>query len=191
MACVARLDDDARTLVFGVPLEESLPYTHSLPGSRDLKALVVFDEAYGLLPPQPANPPPIKRPTAVLMKGAPSASVSSSRPRLSSPIERRLLGSRAFADRYGSRARRRWPRQCRRSGQLRGRDPALIGSWGSAWFWFGMCARADARPAVVAGPSVLPGRSRPRWATSFLRGLTTLGIFGGSTGAIARYHDVC
>jgi hypothetical protein len=53
--------------VLGVLLEEILAYTRSLPGSRRLTALVVFDEVYGLLPPHPANPP-TKRPTVALMK---------------------------------------------------------------------------------------------------------------------------
>jgi hypothetical protein len=48
---VAHLDDDERALVLGVLLEEILAYTRSLPGSRQLRALVVFDEVYGLLPP--------------------------------------------------------------------------------------------------------------------------------------------
>ena len=64
---VAHLDDEERTLVLGVLLEEILTYTRSLPGTRRLHALVVFDEVYGLLPPHPANPP-TKRPTVALMK---------------------------------------------------------------------------------------------------------------------------
>ncbi len=64
---VAHLDDDERTLVLGVLLEEILAYTRSLPGTRHLRALVVFDEVYGLLPPHPSNPP-TKRPTVALMK---------------------------------------------------------------------------------------------------------------------------
>jgi hypothetical protein len=64
---VAHLDDDERTLVLGVLLEEILAYTRSLPGSRRLEALIAFDEVYGLLPPHPANPP-TKRPTVALMK---------------------------------------------------------------------------------------------------------------------------
>ncbi len=64
---VAHLDDEERSLVLGVLLEEILAYTRSLPGSRSLRALVVFDEAYGFLPPHPANPP-TKRPIVSLMK---------------------------------------------------------------------------------------------------------------------------
>src|SRR6476661_8098503 len=41
----------------------------SLPGSQRLRALVVFDEVYGFLPPYPANPP-TKRPLVALMKQA-------------------------------------------------------------------------------------------------------------------------
>ncbi len=40
-----------------------------LGGSRQLEALVVFDEVYGFLPPHPANPP-TKRPLVSLMKQA-------------------------------------------------------------------------------------------------------------------------
>jgi hypothetical protein len=64
---VAHLDDDERTLVLGVLLEEILAYTRSLPGTKRLRALVVFDECYGLLLPHPASPP-TKRPTVALMK---------------------------------------------------------------------------------------------------------------------------
>jgi hypothetical protein len=39
---VAHLDDEERTLVLGVLLEEILAYTRSLPGSRHLKTLVVL-----------------------------------------------------------------------------------------------------------------------------------------------------
>ncbi len=41
----------------------------TLPGSQRLRALVVFDEVYGFLPPHPANPP-TKRPLVALMKQA-------------------------------------------------------------------------------------------------------------------------
>jgi hypothetical protein len=42
--------------------------TRALPGSRQLRALVVFDEVYGLLPPHPSNPP-TKRPTGGVSSG--------------------------------------------------------------------------------------------------------------------------
>jgi hypothetical protein len=66
---VAHLDDEERTLVLGVLLEELLTWVRSLPGSRGLRALVVFDEVYGFMPPHPANPP-TKRPFVQLMKQA-------------------------------------------------------------------------------------------------------------------------
>jgi len=66
---VAHLDDEERALVLGVLFEEVLSWVRSLPGSQRLRALVVFDEVYGFLPPYPANPPP-KRPLVALMKQA-------------------------------------------------------------------------------------------------------------------------
>ncbi len=66
---VAHLDDEERALVLGVLLEELLAWVRSLPGSSRLRALVVFDEVYGFLPPHPANPP-TKRPIVALMKQA-------------------------------------------------------------------------------------------------------------------------
>lgn len=49
---VAHLDDDERALV----LEEVLTWVRGLPGSQRLKALIVFGEVYGFLPPPPAAP---------------------------------------------------------------------------------------------------------------------------------------
>jgi hypothetical protein len=66
---VAHLDDDERTLVLGVLFEEILTWVRGLSGSRHLRALVVFDEVYGFLPPHPSNPP-TKRPLVALMKQA-------------------------------------------------------------------------------------------------------------------------
>jgi hypothetical protein len=66
---VAHLDDEERALVLGVLLEEILSWVRSLRGSQHLKALVVFDEVYGFLPPHPQNPP-TKRPLVALMKQA-------------------------------------------------------------------------------------------------------------------------
>ena len=66
---VAHLDDEERALVLGVLLEEVLTWVRSLPGTQRLRALVVFDEVYGFLPPHPANPP-TKRPLVALMKQA-------------------------------------------------------------------------------------------------------------------------
>jgi hypothetical protein len=66
---VAHLDDDERALVLGVLLEEVLSWVRTLPGSQRLRALIVFDEVYGFLPPHPHNPP-TKRPLVSLMKQA-------------------------------------------------------------------------------------------------------------------------
>jgi len=66
---VAHLDDEERTLVLGVLLEEVLSWVRTLPGTQRLRALVVFDEVFGFLPPHPANPP-TKRPLVALMKQA-------------------------------------------------------------------------------------------------------------------------
>jgi len=66
---VAHLDDEERTLVLGLLLEELLCWVRSLPGSSRLRALVVFDEIYGFMPPHPASPP-TKRPLVALMKQA-------------------------------------------------------------------------------------------------------------------------
>jgi hypothetical protein len=66
---VAHLDDEERSLVLGVLLEEVLSWVRTLPGSQRLRALVVFDEVYGFLPPHPHNPP-TKRPLVALMKQA-------------------------------------------------------------------------------------------------------------------------
>src|SRR4051794_992410 len=66
---VAHLDDEERALVLGVLLEEVLSWVRTLPGSQRLRALIVFDEVYGFLPPHPANPP-TKRPLVSLMKQA-------------------------------------------------------------------------------------------------------------------------
>lgn len=66
---VAHLDDDERALVLGMLLEEVLSWVRSLSGSKNLRALIAFDEVYGFLPPHPANPP-TKRPIVALMKQA-------------------------------------------------------------------------------------------------------------------------
>jgi hypothetical protein len=66
---VAHLDDDERQLVLGVVLEEVLAWVRSLPGSTNLRALLVFDEVYGFVPPHPKSPP-TKRPIVSLMKQA-------------------------------------------------------------------------------------------------------------------------
>ena len=66
---VAHLDDEERALVLGVLLEEVLSWVRTLAGSSRLRALLMFDEVYGFLPPHPSNPP-TKRPLVSLMKQA-------------------------------------------------------------------------------------------------------------------------
>jgi hypothetical protein len=66
---VAHLDDEERALVLGIVLEEVLSWIRGLRGTNQLRALLVFDEVYGFLPPHPANPP-TKRPLVSLMKQA-------------------------------------------------------------------------------------------------------------------------
>jgi hypothetical protein len=66
---VAHLDDDERSLVLGIVLDQLLAWARSLSGTHHLRALLVFDEVYGFIPPHPANPP-TKRPLVTLMKQA-------------------------------------------------------------------------------------------------------------------------
>ncbi|MBN8610267.1 MAG: ATP-binding protein [Deltaproteobacteria bacterium] len=66
---VAHLDEDECQMVLGVILEEVLTWVRTLPGTSQLRALVVFDEMYGFVPPHPASPP-TKRPIVSLMKQA-------------------------------------------------------------------------------------------------------------------------
>ena len=60
--------------MLGVILEEVLTWVRAQPGTQRLRALVVFDEVYGFLPPHPANPP-TKRPLVALMKQARASGV--------------------------------------------------------------------------------------------------------------------
>jgi hypothetical protein len=66
---VAHLDDAERMLVLGLLLEQLLSWVRSLPGTSELRALVLFDEVFGFLPPHPHNPPS-KRPLLALLKQA-------------------------------------------------------------------------------------------------------------------------
>ena len=66
---VAYLDDDVRMLVLGVVLEQFQAWVRTQPGTRQLGALLVFDEVYGFVPPLPANLP-TRRPLVSLLKQA-------------------------------------------------------------------------------------------------------------------------
>jgi hypothetical protein len=167
---VAHLDDEERTLVLGVLLEEILAYTRSLPGTRRLRALVVFDECYGLLPPHPQKPP-TKRPVVALMKQGRAFGVgvivATQNPmdldyrtlsnagfwavgRLQTDADReRVVDSLANANEPGSTA-----------AEL----SALIRKLGPRWF---LVRDVHASPNTVL--------LQPRWALSYLRGPMTLG----------------
>src|SRR5262249_1971170 len=66
---VAHLDDDERQLVLGLLFDQLLSWVRGLPGTSELRALVLFDEVFGFIPPHPANPP-TKRPLLALLKQA-------------------------------------------------------------------------------------------------------------------------
>jgi hypothetical protein len=66
---VAHLEDEERLLVLGLLLDQMLSYVRGLSGSSSLRALLVFDEIFGFLPPHPHNPP-TKRPLLALLKQA-------------------------------------------------------------------------------------------------------------------------
>ncbi|MFO0563813.1 MAG: helicase HerA-like domain-containing protein [Polyangiales bacterium] len=66
---VAHLDDDERALVLGLLFDSILAWVRTLSGTSELRALVVFDEVFGFIPPHPANPP-TKKPLLSLMKQA-------------------------------------------------------------------------------------------------------------------------
>jgi hypothetical protein len=66
---VAHLEDEERMLVLGLVLEQTLAWVRGLSGTTDLRALILFDEVFGFLPPHPANPP-TKRPMLALLKQA-------------------------------------------------------------------------------------------------------------------------
>jgi hypothetical protein len=66
---VAHLEDEERMLVLSLVLEQTLAWVRGLSGTTDLRALVLFDEVFGFLPPHPSNPP-TKRPVLALLKQA-------------------------------------------------------------------------------------------------------------------------
>ncbi len=66
---MAHLDDTQRMFFASLLLERMVAWSRSLPGTGGLRALIYLDEAYGYLPPHPANPP-TKKPLLTLMKQA-------------------------------------------------------------------------------------------------------------------------
>ncbi|MEY2935927.1 MAG: hypothetical protein RL033_6676, partial [Pseudomonadota bacterium] len=167
---VAHLDDEERTLVLGVLLEEILAYTRSLPGTRRLRTLVVFDEVYGLLPPHPANPP-TKRPTVALMKQGRAFGVgvivATQNPM---DLDYRTLSNAGFwaVGRLQTDADRERVVDSLANANEPGSSEAelsdLIRRLGKRWFLV---------RDVHATPNTL--LLQPRWALSFLRGPMTLG----------------
>ena len=176
----AVIDDEERTLVLGVLLEE----TRSLPGSKRLKALVVFDEVYGVLPPHPANPH-TKRPTVALMKQGGAFGigvvVATQNPmdldyralsnagfwavgRLQTDADReRVVDSLANAHEAGSSA-----------AEIDG----LIRRLGQRWF---LVRNVHATPNTCL--------MQPRWALSFLRGADDAPGFAEGEGRVGTYRS--
>ena len=66
---VAHLEDEERMLVLSLVLDQALAWVRGLSGTTDLRALILFDEVFGFLPPHPANPP-TKKPLLSLLKQA-------------------------------------------------------------------------------------------------------------------------
>jgi hypothetical protein len=165
---VAHLDDEERTLVLGVLLEEILAYTRSLAGSRRLKTLVVFDEAYGMLPPHPANPP-TKRPIVALMKQGRAFGVgvvvATQNPM---DLDYRALSNAGFwaVGRLQTDADRARVVESLASASEAGSSPAelsqLLRRLGPRWF---LLRNVHAQPTTTL--------LQPRWALSYLRGPMT------------------
>jgi hypothetical protein len=165
---VAHLDDEERNLVLGVLLEEVLAHTRSLPGSRELRALVVFDEVYGLLPPHPANPPS-KRPTVALMKQGRAFGVcvlvATQNPM---DLDYRALSNAGFwaVGRLQTDADRARVVESLAHAEDAGCSPAQLGALlrrlAPRWFLV-RDVHASTRLALL----------RPRWALSYLRGPMT------------------
>jgi hypothetical protein len=178
---VAHLEDDERALVLGVLLEEILAYTRSLPGTRRLRALIVFDECYGLLPPHPANPP-TKRPTVAMMKQARAFGVgvivASQNPM---DLDYRALSNAGFwaVGRLQTDADRERVVDSLANDHEKGSSAAelttLIRRLGPRWFFV---RDVHAKPNTVL--------LQPRWALSYLRGPMTLADIRRAAGRASR-----
>ena len=165
---VAHLDDEERALVLGVLLEELLAWVRSLPGSSRLRALVVFDEVYGFLPPHPANPP-TKRPLVALMKQARAFGVgivvATQNPM---DLDYRALGNAGL----WCIGRLQTDADCKRvldglasstaNGQSLAELEQIVKHLGPRWFLL--------RDVHATTPTIL---LQPRWAMSLLRGPMT------------------
>lgn len=69
---LAHLDDAQRSFFCAMLLERTVAWARRQSGTSSLRALLVLDEAFGFLPPHPANPP-TKRPLLTLLKQARAA----------------------------------------------------------------------------------------------------------------------
>jgi hypothetical protein len=63
------VDDGERNFAISMFLEEMLSWMRTQPGTQDLKACLMLDEMYGVMPPHPANPP-TKKPLLTMLKQA-------------------------------------------------------------------------------------------------------------------------
>ncbi|MCO4768432.1 MAG: ATP-binding protein [Deltaproteobacteria bacterium] len=66
---MAHLTDSERMFFTSLLLERIVAWSRSQSGTSSLRALIFLDEAYGFMPPHPANPP-TKKPLLTLMKQA-------------------------------------------------------------------------------------------------------------------------
>lgn len=66
---LSHLSDQQRQFFSGLLLQRLVAWTRSQPGTSSLRGLLFLDEAYGYMPPHPANPP-TKTPLLTLMKQA-------------------------------------------------------------------------------------------------------------------------
>jgi hypothetical protein len=66
---LSHLSDSQRQFFSGLLLQRLVAWTRSQPGTSSLRGLLFLDEAFGYLPPHPANPP-TKQPLLTLMKQA-------------------------------------------------------------------------------------------------------------------------
>ncbi len=66
---MAHLSDSERMFFASLLLNRLLAWSRTQPGTSSLRALLYLDEAFGYMPPHPANPP-TKRPLLTLMKQA-------------------------------------------------------------------------------------------------------------------------
>ncbi|MBN8613810.1 MAG: ATP-binding protein [Deltaproteobacteria bacterium] len=160
---VAHLDDEQRTLALGVVLEEVLSWVRSQPGSSSLRALIVFDEVHGFVPPHPACPP-TKKPLVTLMKQARAFGVgcvlATQNPM---DLDYRALSNAGtwILGRLSTDADRKRVMEGLGEDHKKSEIAALVKKLSPRWF--------VVRDARGGKPTLL----NPRWAMSYLRGPMT------------------